>query len=94
MLVNLNAGNPDAPPFGQTKFLMKLAQKYTFANQNVGSAIYGLTLGFEANIFENYKLYSDVNFTKVKIKKEQGHLHIYHQHLEKYCLKDMLENFN
>jgi len=38
--------------------------KYTFANQNLGTAkIYGYTLGFEARLFKNYKLSSDINFT-------------------------------
>ena len=50
-------------------------QLWTFANQNIGQAkIYGYTLGLEAIIFNNYKIYSDINFTNSENKEGQGPL--------------------
>lgn len=75
MLVNLNASDPDAPPFWTNQLPYDDDSKYTFANQNIGSAIiYGVTLGIETNLFENYKLNSDINFTKSKNEKGRGPL--------------------
>ena len=75
MLVNLNAGNPDAPPFWTNQIPYEVGSKYTFANQNIGSAvIYGLTLGIEASVLKNYKIYSDINFTKGKNEESRGPL--------------------
>ena len=75
MLVNLNAGNPDAPPFWTNQIPYEVGSKYTFANQNIGSAvIYGLTLGVEASVLKNYKIYSDINFTKGKNEESRGPL--------------------
>lgn len=48
---------------------------WTFANQNLGQAkVYGYTLGLEARLFDNYKLYSDINFTKSKNEEGRGPL--------------------
>ena len=75
MLVNLNASNPQVTPVWVNQIPYEGVGKYTFANQNIGSAIiYGATLGLEATIFNNYKIYSDINFTNSKNEEGQSPL--------------------
>jgi len=76
--VNLNANppagsNPD--PHWENHVIYEQEVKYTFANQNIGSAkIYGYTLGVEAKLLKNYKLYTDINFTHGEMDDDLGPL--------------------
>jgi len=78
MWVNLNSNpppgsNPD--PFWANQVIYENVIKYTFANQNLGKAkVYGYTLGLEVRLFNNYKLYSDINFTKSRNEQGRGPL--------------------